>query len=183
MTEIPVRALGLQRTSRETQVRIVPSDALVVDTGLAMFDHLLATLLRYADLSVAIYARGDLKHHLIEDVGITLGAFVAKSTPAACARYAERTLAMDDALVRVVIDVSGRPYYRGVLPNALYQHFLQSFAFNAAITLHLDVLAGSDRHHIHEAAFKALGLSLKQAMVVERETFSTKGRVTWENLL
>lgn len=181
-TSLPA-GVGLQRSSRETSVRITDSDSLSVQTGLPMFDHFLGTLCRYADFSFNISASGDLKHHLIEDVGITLGTLLAKRTPSACARYGERTLAMDDALVRVVLDVSGRPFFRGTLPNALYQHFLQSFAFNAKITLHVDVLAGADRHHIHEAVFKATGLALKQALVADRETFSTKGQVVWTEIV
>ncbi len=172
----------MKRTSKETEVRVEPSAELRVETGLRLFDHMLTTFCRYADLSLSIYARGDLNHHLIEDVGITLGTFLARVTPEACARYGERTVPMDDALVRAVLDLSGRPYFRGVLPSPLYQHFLYSFAHNAQITLHIDVLAGGDRHHIHEAAFKATGLALKQARAVAAETFSTKGNVKWEDL-
>ena len=102
---------------------------------------------------------------------------VAAFAPAGCARFGERTMAMDDALVQVVLDIGGRPYYRGPLPAPLYDHFLRSFADNARTTLHVRVLRGRDRHHIVEAAIKALGLSLRDALADTGMVFSTKGSV------
>jgi imidazoleglycerol-phosphate dehydratase len=87
---------------------------------------------------------------------------------------------MDDALVQVVLDMGGRPYYRGPLPSGIYDHFLRSFADNAKATLHVRVLRGTDKHHIIEAAFKALGLALREALVETGTVFSTKGSVTLE---
>lgn len=170
----------LTRTTRETRVTVQSADDARVDTGLPFFDHMLATFLRYADLRVAVEARGDLKHHLMEDVALTLGAFVKQATPATCARYGERTLPMDDALVQAVIDVGGRAYFEGRLPGRLYTHWLRSFASAAECTLHLRVLRGKDRHHVTEAAFKALGLALRDARADAGAVFSTKGRVEWK---
>lgn len=170
---------ALVRETKETRVRIARAKAASVDTGLPYFDHMLGAFLRYAGLPLSIDARGDLKHHLMEDVAITLGAFVRGITPATAARYGERTIPMDDALVRVVLDAGGRPFFRGRLPNRLYTHVFRSFATEARITLHLDVLRGEDRHHVIEAAFKAAGLALAQALRDDGAVFSTKGTVTW----
>jgi imidazoleglycerol-phosphate dehydratase len=84
---------------------------------------------------------------------------------------------MDDALVQVALDLGGRAYYRGPVPSSLYDHFLRSLAENAALTLHVRVLRGRDRHHIVEAAFKALGLALRHALAPGDSVFSTKGEV------
>lgn len=169
------------RKTRETQVHITMGGPLRVDTGLQFFDHMLHTFLRYAGLELNLHARGDLRHHLIEDVAITLGQLVRDNVPATARRYGERVIPMDDALVQAVIDVGGRSYYRGKLPNALYEHFLRSFAENARFTLHVRKLRGRDRHHLLEAAFKASGLALRDACAEGGTLFSTKGAVEWES--
>jgi imidazoleglycerol-phosphate dehydratase len=87
---------------------------------------------------------------------------------------------MDDALVQVALDLGGRPYYRGPLPSSLYDHWMRSFSDHARITLHVRVIRGRDRHHVVEAAFKALGLALRQALVEGSVVFSTKGSVSLE---
>jgi imidazoleglycerol-phosphate dehydratase len=87
---------------------------------------------------------------------------------------------MDDALVEAAIDVGGRAYYEGRLPSSLYEHFLRSFAENAAATLHVRVLRGHDRHHIVEAAIKATALGLRDALTTADSVFSTKGAVRIE---
>jgi imidazoleglycerol-phosphate dehydratase len=84
---------------------------------------------------------------------------------------------MDEALVHAALDLGGRFYYEGPVPSALYDHFLRSFAENAGMTLHVRVLRGRDRHHVVEAAVKAVGLALRQALVLEGAVFSTKGSV------
>lgn len=168
----------VRRKTNETEVTIAPSapgHAPVLRTGQPFLDHMLNTLVRYSALDVSITATGDLQHHLIEDVAIALGMFVAENAPAAAARYGERTIPMDDALVQCVLDLGGRPYYRGPLPSGLYDHWMRSFADNAHATIHLRVLRGTDRHHIVEAAFKALGLALRDALREESAVFSTKG--------
>jgi len=100
--------------------------------------------------------------------------------PERAARYGERTVPMDDALVQVALDLGGRAYWRGPLPSALYDHWFRSFATQAGATLHVRVLRGRDRHHVLEAAFKALGLALAQALAESGPVFSTKGAVRWE---
>jgi imidazoleglycerol-phosphate dehydratase len=84
---------------------------------------------------------------------------------------------MDDALVHCALDLGGRPYYEGPLPSTLYDHWMRSFSDHARATLHLRVLRGRDRHHIVEAAFKALGLAVRDALVDSGAVFSTKGSV------
>ncbi len=168
------------RESKETQIRLsVTAGAGIarVRTGEPFLDHMLVTLARYAGVDLDVQATGDLRHHLIEDVAIVFGQAIAAFAPAGCARYGERTISMDDALVQVVLDIGGRPYYRGPLPSPLYDHFMRSFADNAKATLHVRVLRGRDKHHVVEAAFKALGLALRDALIASGAVFSTKGSV------
>lgn len=175
---------ALTRETAETRVRVSldrGEGRTQVATTIPFLDHMLSALGRYARLDLAIEASGDLRHHVLEDVAITLGAALARAIPSAAARYGERTVPMDDALVQVVVDAGGRSYYRGPLPSTLYDHWMRSFAEQARLTLHIRVLRGRDRHHIIEAAFKALGLAVRDALRddSETETFSTKGRVRW----
>jgi imidazoleglycerol-phosphate dehydratase len=170
------------RETKETNVRVAlttGTGSSTVHTGVPFLDHMLVTLARYSGLDLDLDARGDLRHHLVEDVGICVGASLAALLPASAARYGHRVVPMDDALVECAIDLGGRPYYRGPLPSALYDHWMRSFADHARATLHLRVLRGRDRHHIVEAAFKALGLSLRQALGDSGAgaVFSTKGTV------
>jgi imidazoleglycerol-phosphate dehydratase len=168
------------RETRETTIRceLTPgSGRATVATGQPFLDHMLVVFARYSGLDVTIQATGDLPHHLIEDVAICLGAAVAGLLPATAARYGDRTVPMDEALVHCALDLGGRPYYRGPLPSTLYDHFMRSFSDNAKATLHLRVLRGTDRHHIIEAAFKALGFAVRDAFVDSGAVFSTKGGV------
>ena len=170
----------VRRETRETQVRVaiaIGSGHADVRTGEPFLDHMLVTLARYSGLDIEVEATGDLRHHLVEDVAITIGTAFARLLPSTAARYGERTVPMDEALVQCAIDAGGRPYYRGRLPSTLYEHWMRSFADHARATLHLRVIRGRDRHHVVEAAFKALGLALRQAMVETGAVFSTKGAV------
>ncbi len=171
------------RETAETKIRIEVAPgtgAAQVDTPLPFLNHMLATLAKYSGLDLTIRAHGELKHHLMEDVAIAVGTGVGKIIPATAVRYADRFVPMDDALVHAAIDVGGRAYYRGPLPNRLYDHWMRSFCHNAKVTLHLRVLRGKNRHHILEASFKALGLTLRDAMVDSGVVFSTKGAVALE---
>jgi imidazoleglycerol-phosphate dehydratase len=169
-----------ERKTRETEIRVEIArgvGAAAVHTGNRFLDHMLVTFARYAALDLSVTAQGDLKHHLIEDVAITVGAALKTIVPAEAARYGERVIPMDDALVQVALDLGGRPYYRGPLPSSLYDHWMRSFSDHAGATLHVRVLRGRDRHHVIEAAFKALGLAVRQALVQGDAVFSTKGQV------
>lgn len=149
-----------------------------IDTGDGFLDHMLVTLARYADLGLEVDASGDLRHHLVEDVAISLGLALAADVPPRAERYGWALVPMDEALVQAALDVGGRPYYVGRLPSSLYEHFLRSFATNLGATLHVRVLRGRDRHHIVEAAVKATGLALRQALREGSGVFSTKGTVS-----
>ena len=176
------------RETRETRVRVELERgdasggvrAPAIETGEPFLDHMLNTLARYAGVRLAVKASGDLRHHLVEDVAITLGDALARFTPERAVRYGERVVPMDDALVQVALDLGGRPYYRGPLPSTLYDHWMRSLSDHARMTLHVRVIRGHDRHHVVEAAFKALGLALRQALVEGDAVFSTKGAVALE---
>ncbi len=171
------------RESRETQIRLTlahGTGSANVQTTEPFLDHMLVALSRYSGVDITLEATGDLKHHLIEDVAIALGQAIAAFAPATCARYGDRTVPMDDALVHVALDLGGRPYYKGPLPSTMYDHFMRSLADNAKATLHVRVLRGVDRHHVVEAAFKALGMALREALVESGAVFSTKGSVRLE---
>jgi imidazoleglycerol-phosphate dehydratase len=175
----------IDRETRETTVHVEldgddrPTEGAIA-TSVPFLDHMLATLARYAGIALRVRAAGDLRHHIVEDVAITLGEAVAAATPASAARYGDRTVPMDDALVHVALDLGGRPYYQGPLPSDLYDHWMRSFADNARATLHVRVLRGTDRHHVVEAAFKALGLALRDARANGDQLLSTKGAVRME---
>jgi imidazoleglycerol-phosphate dehydratase len=171
------------RETKETQVRVAlarTGTELRVDTGLPFFDHMLGTLARYAGLGLDLHARGDLRHHLMEDVAITLGTALQRITPPTSARYADRFVPMDEALVHAALDLGGRAYFVGKLPGRLYTHFFHSLCDHARMTLHLRLIRGEDRHHLTEAAFKATGLCLREALVESGAVFSTKGSVKLE---
>lgn len=168
----------IERTTRETRIRatiVADLTATAIDTSVPFLDHMLQTLARYSGLGIVVEARGDLRHHIVEDVAIALGKALSSFAPATCARYGDRTIPMDDALVQCALDLGGRPYYCGQLPSGLYDHWMRSFADNAGATIHIRVIRGNDRHHIVEAAFKAIGLALSDALRETDAVFSTKG--------
>jgi imidazoleglycerol-phosphate dehydratase len=173
---------ALTRETGETRIQVALGRAPDggIATGEPFLDHMLTALARYAGLDLAVEGRGDLRHHVVEDAAITLGLLLRDEIPETCARYGHAVIPMDDALVEVALDAGGRPHYEGRLPSPLYEHFFRSLALNAAWTLHVRVIRGRDRHHIVEAAFKALGLALRQAMREEGAVFSTKGAVRVE---
>jgi len=152
---------AIRRTTRETDIRLElalaasdnPDAPAGIDTGDRFLDHMLETLARYGDLGLRVRATGDLHHHLVEDVAITLGAAFREVIPEKCARYGAATIPMDDALVQAAVDVGGRAFYGGALPDGLYDHFMRSLADNAGWTLHLVVERGADKHHVVEAGF------------------------------
>lgn len=166
------------RETNETTIRCeltLGTGQATVSTGQPFLDHMLVAFARYSGLDLNLQATADLPHHLVEDVAICLGAAVSALLPATAARYGDRTIPMDDALVHCALDLGGRPYYRGPLPSRLYDHWMRSFADNAKATLHIRVIRGTDRHHIVEAAFKSLGLAVREAFVDTGAVFSTKG--------
>lgn len=178
----PERVVRERRTA-ETVVRVeamIGTGRADVRTTVPFLDHMMTVLARYSGLDLTIRAEGDLRHHLIEDVALTLGPAIAQAIPVTAARYGDRTVPMDEALVQAVLDVGGRPFYEGPIPSSLYDHWMRSFCDSAKFTLHILVLRGEDRHHVVEAAFKALGFALRQAAVDSGAVFSTKGAIEVE---
>lgn len=170
----------LERTTKETQITVELGGVNEVRTPFPFLTHMVTSLGKHSGVGLRLAATSadGLEHHLVEDVAIALGrALRALTEDRALARYGERLLPMDDALVAVALDVGGRPYYEGVLPLPIYEHFLRSLAFEAQWTLHVEVRRGRDEHHVVEGAFKALALALKDALVPVPEVASTKGKV------
>src|SRR6476660_3492188 len=164
------------RETRETKIRVeVGVTTSKISTTIPFLDHMLTTLARYSGVGLHVEATGDLAHHISEDVAIAIGAAFAGYAPANIARFGDRTVPMDEALVHCALDFGGRPFYEGHLPSVRYEHWMRSFADNSRATIHLRVLRGRDRHHIVEAAFKALGFALRDALVPgsEADVFST----------
>jgi len=171
------------RETKETRIRLqveIGSGRSEISTGVPFLDHMMVTFAKYAGLDITLSCTGDLKHHTIEDVAIAMGAAIAEIIPPTAVRYGDRTIPMDEALVHACIDIGGRPYYAGPLPSSLYDHWMRSFADNAKATIHIQVLRGTDRHHMVEAGFKALGLALRDALRDSGVVFSTKGSVAIE---
>ena len=150
-----------------------------LDTGLPFLEHMLEQVARHGLLDIRIRAAGDLQidaHHTVEDIGITLGQALSQAVgdKKGLRRYGHAYVPLDEALSRVVIDLSGRPglEYRLEFPRArvgeletdLLREFFQGFVNHAAVTLHLDGLFGRNAHHIAETLFKAFGRALRMAL-------------------
>lgn len=172
----------LVRETRETKVR-VRIDARSngskpqIRVQDEMLQHMLDSLARWSGLALQIEATGDLRHHLIEDVGITLGRALRESLDMErCERVGHAIVPMDEALVLVAVDLIDRPFFQGEVPDPLMTHFLQSLAFEGRFNLHIQVMAGVHEHHITEAAFKGLGIALRKALQPRSDHLSTKGK-------
>ena len=169
----------LTRETKETSIRgtLTREGPVTISTTVPFLDHMMTVLARYAGVGLTIEATGDLQHHIIEDVAIVVGLLVREEFAPPIRRYGHAVVPMDDAVVECAFDLGGRPYYRGPLPSKLYDHWMRSFADQAQCTLHLIKRRGSDRHHIVEAGFKALGMALAEAIVPTEAIASTKGNV------
>ncbi|HMG44883.1 MAG TPA: imidazoleglycerol-phosphate dehydratase HisB [Acidimicrobiales bacterium] len=196
----PARRASRSRTTKETSVSVAidldgPEGKVHAATGLPFFDHMLDQLGRHGGFDLSVEATGDLHvdgHHTVEDVAIVLGeAFrEALGDKAGVRRFASGLFPLDEALVEVALDLSGRPFVvydvpfgEFVLPLGnppfnpeMAEHFWQSFAVNAAITLHVTRRAGRNTHHLVEASFKGVARCLRDAVRVEGGAVpSTKG--------
>lgn len=176
----------VKRVTKETNIVVsIPNPGTELSgppacsTTLEFLDHMLATLSKYSGLNFSVQATGDLDHHISEDVAITLGAALRKVTPDTCARYATARVPMDDALVEVTVDLVERNFYEGPVPTVEYEHFFRSLTENFKCNVHVRVLRGVDEHHIIEAAFKGLGMCLREAMHDTGSVYSTKGAAEW----
>ena len=177
------RTATLKRTTKETDIEITldidGAGEANVGSGIGFFDHMLILFAKHGLFSLTVKAQGDLVidgHHTVEDIGIVLGQALAKAAgdKAGIRRYGHVYVPMDEALVLVVVDFSGRPFLAfdaelgqgriGEFDVELTEEFLRAVAVNAGLTLHVKVLAGKNRHHIVEAIFKALGRALAQSL-------------------
>ena len=192
---MPDRKSVIKRETKETSVNLEfnldGSGQWEVNTGISMFDHLMAQLAQHGRFDIRISASGDDHHHLAEDVAICLGRALneALGEKRGIVRMADATVPMDDALATVAIDISGRGYTLLDLtfadndmfgfPTDLIRHFLETFAVEGRLNLHAKVAYGVNDHHRAEALFKALGRALDMATRVDErisgELPSTKG--------
>lgn len=193
------RSAEAKRKTKETDVQVRVSldgsGRAQVRTGIGFFDHMLDALARHALYDLEVQATGDLhvdQHHTVEDVGIVLGQALSRALGErrGIRRYGEATVPLDDALARVVVDVSGRPYlaYHAEPPSpgqklgdydvALTPEFFRAVATHGGLTLHVDLLRGQNAHHAVEAVFKAAARALGEATSLDPrvdDVPSTKG--------
>jgi imidazoleglycerol-phosphate dehydratase len=193
-----MRKGSVKRATKETQIEVgVDLDgtgASSIATGIGFLDHMLDLLARHSRIDLTVKAKGDLHidhHHTTEDVGIALGQAVkqALGDMKGIARYADVHVPMDEALTRVAIDISGRPFLVfkaefvrdkvGTFDTELVQEWFQAFAMNSGVTLHVETLYGTNDHHIAESCFKGLARALRAAVTIDtraaNEIPSTKG--------
>jgi imidazoleglycerol-phosphate dehydratase len=193
-----MRKGAVKRKTKETNVEVAidldGTGASSIATGIGFLDHMLDLLARHSRINMNIKAAGDLHidhHHTTEDVGIALGQAVkqALGDMRGINRYADVHLPMDEALTRVAIDISGRPFLVfkaefsrdkvGAFDTELVQEWFQAFAMNAGVTLHVATLYGTNDHHIAESCFKGLARALRAAVAIDphaaNEVPSTKG--------
>jgi imidazoleglycerol-phosphate dehydratase len=193
-----MRKASVKRTTKETAVEVVidldGDGRSSIATGIGFLDHMLDLLARHSRIDIEVKAKGDLHidhHHTTEDVGIALGQAVkqALGDMKGITRYADVHMPMDEALTRVALDISGRPFLVfkaefvrdkvGPFDTELVQEWFQAFAVNAAVTLHVATLYGTNDHHIAESCFKGLARALRAAVAIDpraaHEVPSTKG--------
>jgi len=192
------RTASVQRKTSETQIELFldldGSGEVEVASGIGFLDHMLELLARHANIDLTIKASGDLHidgHHTTEDIAIVLGQAIkeALGNKAGIQRYGNFFLPMDEALTRVVIDLSNRPFLVwkttfptpkvGDMDTELFREFFQAFASAAGATLHIETLYGVNSHHIAESCFKGLGRALRQSVSIDPDLGgrvpSTKG--------
>ena len=192
------REASKSRTTKETDISITllidGTGVVDVATGLPFFDHMLSQLGRHGGFDLSVRATGDLEidaHHTVEDVGIALGEVfrTALGDKAGVRRFASNRVPLDEALVDVALDLSGRPFfvYEVAFPGEkilgdppfdpqLVEEFWRAFATEARMTLHVELVRGKNTHHIVEATFKSIARSLRDAVKIEGSGIpSTKG--------
>lgn len=192
------RQAELSRSTKETEVRIFwnldGKGTYSIDSGLPFFDHMLAQLSKHSSTDLELKVKGDTNvdaHHSVEDTGIVLGQVFsdAMGGRVGITRFSSLSLPLDEALVSVSLDISGRPYLEfiaslddlnplgtpGFEPQ-LAEEFFRAFVTSAGITLHIEVVRGKNSHHILEAIFKCVARCLREAIRVDGESMpSTKG--------
>lgn len=191
------RKASVNRKTRETDIKAVidldGSGIYQIDTGIGFFDHMLSGFARHGFFDLSLSCKGDLDvdcHHTIEDCGIVLGQAIAKALgdKEGIRRFGSSLLPMDEALVRCVIDLSGRPYLVfneefsndrvGDFDTEMVREFFYAISYSSMMTLHIDELNGENSHHLIEASFKAFGKALHEAVTIDQNikgVLSTKG--------
>lgn len=181
-----MRQASLERKTHETRIRahinLDGTGHYDVSTGIGFLDHMLEQLSRHSLIDITLKAEGDLHidyHHTTEDSGIVIGQAVAKALGdlKGITRYGSALIPMDEALTRVALDVSGRPFIvwnveftrdkLGDMDTELFLEWFRAFAFGAGITLHVESLYGTNNHHIIESTYKALARALRQAIEID----------------
>jgi imidazoleglycerol-phosphate dehydratase len=186
-----VQQRNTKETSIELELEIDGTGTASASTGIPFFDHMLEQLGKHGGFDLRIVATGDLDidlHHTVEDVGIVFGAAVqeALGDKAGVRRFASALVPLDEALVQVALDLSGRPFlvyevdpvaeWIGTFDPQLAEEFWRAFAFRAGITLHVRSLSGRNGHHVIEASFKGVARALRDAVKIEGTGVpSTKG--------
>jgi imidazoleglycerol-phosphate dehydratase len=193
-----MRTGAIKRKTKETDIEVAVdldgTGVSAVATGIGFLDHMLDLLARHSRIDIRVKAAGDLhidQHHTTEDTGIALGQAVrqALGDMKGITRFSDVHVPMDEALTRVAIDISGRPFmvFRvafgrdkvGAFDTELVREWFQAFAMNAGITLHVETLYGANDHHIAESCFKGLARALRAAVAIDAravgEVPSTKG--------
>ena len=193
-----MRTATVERKTRETEIAVSldldGTGDYDVDTGIGFLDHMLESFARHSMIDLKVRAQGDLHvdfHHTVEDSAIVIGQAVKKALGdlAGITRFGSATIPMDEALTRVAVDVSNRPYLvwkveiptpkLGEMDTELFKEWIQAFAQNAGICLHVENLYGRNSHHIVETCFKGLARALRQAVTpderLEGGVASTKG--------
>ena len=193
-----MRKGSIKRTTKETDIEVAVdldgSGTSSVATGIGFLDHMLDLFARHSRVDLMVNAKGDLHidhHHTTEDIGIALGQAVkqALGDMTGITRYADVHVPMDEALTRVALDISGRPYLVfkaefvrdkvGTFDTELVQEWFRAFAMNSGMTVHLETLYGANDHHIAKSCFKGLARALRIAVAIDarasNEIPSTKG--------
>jgi imidazoleglycerol phosphate dehydratase HisB len=190
------QSIKISRKTKETiielELNIHGRQQVEIDTGIGFFNHMLEQLANHARWDLSIKVSGDLEvddHHTVEDVAICLGDALQQSWRAldSMKRYGQRLLPMDEALIMCAVDISGRGIYAGELEftrenignisTEMFEHFFNTLANNAALTLHVKPMYFRNNHHLVEGCFKAVAYALNEALTPASGQNTTKGRL------
>ena len=188
------QVIKVNRVTKETNIELSlnvhGSQQIEIDTGIGFLDHMIQQLASHGRWDLTLKVKGDLEiddHHTVEDIAIVLGDVLQQSWRGldSMTRYGQRLLPMDEALILCAVDLCGRGIYVGRLPftreflgeisTEMFEHFFNTLAMNAAITLHIEPIHFYNNHHLAEGSFKALAYALREALTPAEGTNTTKG--------
>ncbi len=197
MSRIAKLSRSTSESKIELELNLDGSGKSEIETGVPFFDHMLTAFSKHSLIDLKVKSVGDIEidvHHTVEDTAIVLGQAIkqALGDKMGIGRYGDATVPLDEALARAVVDVSGRPFLvhsgepqgfeyhliGGHFTGSMVRHVFEAIAYNAGLTLHVNVLAGRDAHHIAEAQFKALARAMRKAVEIDARVSgvpSTKG--------